>query len=424
MKNRTLCLATLALGCAAIATGCSVSAGAGDTASSGGGGGPAAGSTGTAWGVASGAQSSSASGGGARAASTSGGGASAASTSGSGASAASTSGSGASATTSSSTGGGPADASLIGFAAVNADGLATTTGGSGGEVVTVTTYAELVAALGDDAPRVVRISGTIVGGGAPMLRVRSNKTLIGVGADATIDGFGFDVSGWTEELAASTGETCTAATPEGYTPVSNVIIRNLTFVNSADDSINVPCFSHHVWIDHNTFERSHDGSVDVKRGSDWVTVSWNHFHETDKSMLLGHNDDNGAQDTGRLHVTYHHNWFDHSNQRHPRVRFGHAHVFNNFAVGLGDYMIGKGVGCSIYADGNYLQDAEAATDDYGGSDLTWTDTNVLLNTDPASANGQGFDPSMFYAWTPDPAEEIPTLVPAGAGAGVLTGDEH
>ncbi|WP_437941852.1 pectate lyase family protein [Sorangium sp. So ce341] len=417
MKNRTSCLAMLALGCAALATGCSASAGAGDTASSGGGGGggapapgqgggPAAGSTGAAWGGASGAQSSSAS-------SASGGGASAAS-----------SGAGASATTSSSTGGGPADASLIGFAAVSADGLATTTGGSGGEVVTVTTYAELAAALGDDAPRVIRISGTIVGGGAPMLRVRSNKTLIGVGADATIDGFGFDVSGWTEELAASAGETCTAATPEGYTPVSNVIIRNLTFVNSADDSINVPCFSHHVWIDHNTFERSHDGSVDVKRGSDWVTVSWNHFHQTVKTMLLGHDDGNGAQDTGRLHVTYHHNWFDHSDQRHPRVRFGHAHVFNNFAVGLGDYTIGKGVGCSIYADGNYLQDAEAATDDYGGSDLTWTDTNVVINTDPASANGQGFDPSMFYAWTPDPAEEIPTLVPAGAGAGVLAGDEH
>ncbi|WP_437728441.1 pectate lyase family protein [Sorangium sp. So ce861] len=415
MKDRTSCLAMLALGCAALATGCSASAGAGDTASSGGGGGapapgqgggPAAGSTGAAWGVASGAQSSSAS-------SASGGGASAAS-----------SGAGASATTSSSAGGGTADGSLIGFAAVSADGLATTTGGSGGEVVTVTTYAELAAALGDDAPRVIRISGTIAGGGAPMLRVRSNKTLIGVGADATIDGFGFDVSGWTEELAASAGETCTAATPEGYTPVSNVIIRNLTFVNSADDSINVPCFSHHVWIDHNTFERSHDGSVDVKRGSDWVTVSWNHFHQTVKSMLLGHSDDNGAQDTGRLHVTYHHNWFDHSDQRHPRVRFGHAHVFNNFAVGLGDYMIGKGVGCSIYADGNYLQDAEAATDDYGGSDLTWTDTNVVINTDPASANGQGFDPSMFYAWTPDPAEEIPTLVPAGAGAGVLTGDEY
>ncbi|WP_433936639.1 hypothetical protein AB3662_18385 [Sorangium cellulosum] len=147
--------------------------------------------------------------------------------------------------------------------------------------------------LGDDAPRVIRISGVIVGSGAPMLRVRSNKTLIGVGAGATIDGFGFDVSGWTEELAASTGETCTAATPEGYTPVSNVIIRNLTFVNSPDDAINIPCFSHHVWVDHNTFERSHDGSVDVKRGSDWVTVSWNHFHQTVKSMLLGHDDGNG-----------------------------------------------------------------------------------------------------------------------------------
>ncbi|AUX42688.1 uncharacterized protein SOCE26_041210 [Sorangium cellulosum] len=405
MKNRTWCLAELALVCA-LAMGCSDGAAPGDTSSSGGGGGgapapgpgggPAAGSTTTATGGATSSPTSSASGAGGGPAS---------------------SGAGA--------GGGAADASLIGFAAYDADGLATTTGGSGGEVVTVTSYADLVAALADDAPRVVRISGTIVGGGAPMLRVRSNKTLLGVGADATIDGFGFDVSGWTEELSASTGGTCTSATPEGYTPVSNVIIRNLTFVNSPDDSVNVPCFSHHVWIDHNTFERGHDGSVDVKRGSDWVTVSWNHFHQTDKSMLLGHDDDNGAQDTGKLHVTYHHNWFDHSNQRHPRVRFGHAHVFNNFADGLGDYMVGKGVGCSIHADGNFLQNAEAATDDYGGTDITWTESNLVdAATDPAVANGRGFDPSQFYAWSPDPAEEIPTLVPAGAGAGVLSGDEH
>ncbi|XXY22907.1 hypothetical protein WME88_25160 [Sorangium sp. So ce216] len=422
MKKRTWCLARLALGCAALAMGCGDGAGAGDATSSGGGGGGApapgqggglaAGSTGAASTVASGAQSSSASGA-SGASAASGGGASATSSS-----------AGAGGSPSSGAGGGAAVPGLVGFAAYNADGLATTTGGAGGEVVTVTSYADLVAAVSDDAPRVVRISGTIVGGGAPMLRVRSNKTLIGVGADATIDGFGFDVSGWTEELSASTGETCTAPTPEGYTPVSNVIIRNLTFVNSQDDSINVPCFSHHVWVDHNTFERSHDGSVDVKRGSDWVTVSWNHFHLTDKTMLLGHDDGNGAQDTGRLHATYHHNWFDHSNQRHPRVRFGHAHVFNNFAVGLGDYMVGKGVGCSIYADGNYLQDAEEATDDYGGTDITWTDTNILVNTDPAIANGQGFDPAEFYAWTPDPAEALPTLVPAGAGAGVLTGDEH
>ena len=109
-----------------------------------------------------------------------------------------------------------------------------------------------------------------------------------------------------------------------------------------------------MWIDHNTFYPANDGSVDVKRGSDLVTVSYNRYVGTDKSMLLGHSDSNGAQDTGYLRVTYHHNWFDGSNTRHPRVRFGYAHVFANY-VNVDDYFIGLGVGGQIYAESNYVR---------------------------------------------------------------------
>jgi pectate lyase len=128
----------------------------------------------------------------------------------------------------------------------------------------------------------------------------------------------------------------------------------LTFVNTPDDSINVQCYSHHVWVDHNTFNVSNDGSVDVKRGSDLVTVSFNRFVSTDKTMLLGHSEDNGEQDRGYLRATYHHNWFDNTKTRTPRVRFGYAHVFNNYLDST-DYFLGLGIEASIYAEGNYVE---------------------------------------------------------------------
>ena len=68
--------------------------------------------------------------------------------------------------------------------------------------------------------------------------------------------------------------------------------------------------------------QSHDGLLDIKHGSDLVTVSWCRFHDHRKTCLLGHSDKPGAlaEDKGKLRVTYHHNFFDGSKTRHPRVR--------------------------------------------------------------------------------------------------------
>ena len=112
----------------------------------------------------------------------------------------------------------------------------------------------------------IRVSGTITCSG--MLRVRSNKTILG-NSGATIAGCGLNISG-----------------------DRNVIIRNLTFRDWNDDAINVEQSATNIWIDHNTFSNGYDGAVDIKRGSDFVTVSWNRVFNHDKSMLLGHSDDN------------------------------------------------------------------------------------------------------------------------------------
>ena len=73
-----------------------------------------------------------------------------------------------------------------------------------------------------------------------------------------------------------------------------------------------------------------DGSVDVKGKSTYVTVSYNHFFDSGKCSLCGmHQDSN----TGEFFVTYHHNWFDHSDSRHPRIRVGTIHIYNNYFDG-------------------------------------------------------------------------------------------
>jgi pectate lyase len=277
---------------------------------------------------------------------------------------------------------------LAGFATLSGYGRTGTNGGTGGATVTVSNYSQLATALADDTPRIVRVSGTISGNGDDMLDVGSNKTVIGVGTNATISGFGLDVNGWGPDEVAWGGDICDPAERDGFTHVGNVIIRNLSFRSSPDDSINVQCYSHHVWVDHNTFYAAYDGSVDIKRGSDLATVSYNRFIGTDKSMLLGHSDDNGAQDNGYLHVTYHHNWFDGSNTRHPRVRFGYAHLYANY-VDVTDYFIALGVDGKIYAESNYVRGAKTITQDFGNAGLTWTSSNFYDVATITRANDSG-----------------------------------
>jgi pectate lyase len=322
----------------------------------------------------------------------------------------------------------PGNASgLVGFATLNTYGRNGTNGGAGGPTVTVSTYAQLAAAVADDSPRIVRVSGTITGT-TDMLDVGSNKTIIGVGTTATLSGFGLDVNGWGPAEVAVGGDICDPAERDTFTHVQNVIIRNLSFRNSADDSVNVQCYSHHVWVDHNTFYPAADGSVDIKRGSDLVTVSYNRYIGTDKSMLLGHSDNNAAQDTGYLHVTYHHNWFDGSNTRHPRVRFGYAHVYANY-VNVSDYFLGLGVGGQIYAESNYVAATKTITEDFGDTHLTWTSSNFYNTATITRANDSGKTmadwlradntvPRPTYSYSAGSASSSP---PA-AGAGVAGAD--
>ena len=160
------------------------------------------------------------------------------------------------------------------------------------------------------------------------------------------------------------------------------------------------------------------------RQSDFVTVSWNVFDHTDKSMLLGHSDGFTA-DAGHLRVTYHHNFFNGSTQRHPRARFGEpVHIFNNYYLGNGLYGIASTENAGVLAEANYFENVESpcySTNGYADSGpgrLVQRD-NVFVNSGPCEANGTVADPRTYYSYTVDNPANVPAIVRAGAGAGKI-----
>src|SRR5262245_9361981 len=270
-----------------------------------------------------------------------------------------------------------------------------TTGGGSASAVTVTSGSALVAAMKASGAAVIRVQGMLSFTG--MQDVASNKTIIGVGSGSGIQGGGgFDIDG-----------------------ASNVIIQNLNLRGGSDDLINVQDGSTRVWIDHNNFFDSADGALDIKRGSDFITVSWNKVQNHDKSFLLGHSDDNGSQDRGHLRVSYHHNWFAGSTQRHPRVRFGNpVHVYNNYYQGVTSYGVASTMEAGVLVEGNYFENTNRACDlgqgDSPAGRLVQRG-NTFVNSGACAATGSVPNPS--YGYSLESASAARTSVINGAGVG-------
>jgi len=297
-----------------------------------------------------------------------------------------------------------------GFASVNALGQNGTSGGAGGPVMRVSSAAAFLSAINSAGPMIVEVSGMISLPG-PMHEVASDKTIVGLGANSGITGGGLNVGIPIDDDITSPPANA----------VHNVIIRNLNITNCPDDCINVQMFSHHIWIDHNDLSFQFDGALDVKRGSDYVTISWNHFHDSDKNMLLGRDDSDGPQDIGRLKVTYHHNFFDGSNQRNPRVRFGEpVHIYNNYYLHITGYGAASQMNAGLLVENNYFDDVEKPTrNDVGGDPgRIVARGNINVNTeDPIVVVGTVREARDFYGYNLDPAANVPAIVSAGAGTG-------
>jgi pectate lyase len=273
-----------------------------------------------------------------------------------------------------------------------------TTGGGSAAAVTVTTASALTSAMQSGSAAVIRVSGMITLSG--MQKVASNKTLIGVGSGSGIKGGGLNLSN-----------------------VSNVIIQNLNFTGASDDAINVQEGSTKIWIDHNTLSSAYDGLIDIKRGSDYVTVSWNKLFNHDKAMLLGHSDDNGSQDRGHLRVSYHHNWFDSTTQRHPRVRFGNpVHVYNNYYAGVKSYGVASTLEAGVLVEGNYFENTKDPFH-LGEGDSPAGTLVARNNYSVNSGSGQqgGSVKAIPYSYSLESASGIKSSVTGGAGVGKVSG---
>ena len=140
---------------------------------------------------------------------------------------------------------------------------------------------------------------------------------------------------------------------------NNVEVRNLGIMLFNDDGISLK-ESVKVWV-HNcdifygkagsaADQDKGDGSLDVKDDSQYCTYSYIHFWDAGKMALCGMKSESGPN-----YMSYHHNWFDHSDSRHPRVRRMTVHVYNNYYDGVSKYGVGATTGSSIFVESNYFR---------------------------------------------------------------------
>lgn len=333
-----------------------------------------------------------------------------------------------------------------------------------GKLETITGLQSIIDAYSkgkDKTPIAFRIIGKVnlsdldhISSSAEGLQVKGammNMTFEGVGDDATVYGFGFLLR-----------------------EAESVEFRNFAIMRCLDDAMSLDTKNSHVWI-HNmdlfygkkggaADQAKGDGTVDIKGDSKYVTVAYNRFWDNGKASMCGM-----KSETGENWITYHHNWFDHSDSRMARVRTMSVHMYNNYYQHNDVYGIGATSGSSIFMESNYfdavkrpimssLQGTDAKGDGtfsgekgglikaYGNvfankpdnfSYITYAENNTSFDayevSDPSeqvpvsvktlvggtSYNNFDTNSSLMYAYAADKAEDVPAIVEGFYGAGRL-----
>lgn len=281
------------------------------------------------------------------------------------------------------------------------------TGGSLGETVTATSVAELHDYLGRPEPLVVTFDGTFTG--AELVRIASDKTLHG-GAAAHLRGIGLQVNG-----------------------SRNVIIQNLTIshviaegAGEANDAIELTGGARNVWLDHLDLHSDrlngsdyYDGLLEIKNQASFVTVSHSAFHDHYKVSLVS----SGDQQLGdrSIRATYHHNWLYDVGSRLPSIRFGKAHVFNNYFQNVASTCVNSRMGAVVKVEHNYFENASDPIGSWDSPEVgTWDVTNNVFDASsgsmPVTSTGSLTPP---YDYALEPPEAVPSIVPARAGVDKL-----
>ncbi|MGF9650296.1 pectinesterase family protein [Pseudarthrobacter oxydans] len=287
-----------------------------------------------------------------------------------------------------------------GFAALPGYGLAGTTGGQAGRIVTASTIEELANHAAAAEPLVIFIRGSLTARDYIKIPVAANKSFIGAGAGSEVVNAGFKLIN-----------------------VSNVIFRNFTIRDSYipgdwdgkrpdndRDGIQLDT-THHVWVDHMKIQRMGDGLIDTRKDSDLITYSWNVFADNNKALGVG------WTSNAVTRMTIHHNWIRNTTQRNFSLdNTAAAHVYNNYLQDIGQYgMMGRNA-AKVVLEGNSfstVQDPIVAKDP--GTEVVNRD-NVFNGTRGRRDNvGSAFDPAQNYAYQKDDAARVPDIVASGAG---------
>lgn len=276
-----------------------------------------------------------------------------------------------------------------------------TTGGAGGQVVTVTDQASLAKYAAAEGRYIIRVKGAItVAPFGAEIDVTSDKTLIGVGTSGELVHGG---------LRLRTG-------------THNVIIRNLTIRDTyveGDwdgktqdfDAIQMDTVDH-VWIDHNNLTHMGDGLIDLRKGSQYITVSYNRFDTHNKAFGIGWTENVTTQ------VTIDHNWFNGTKQRNPSAdNCAYAHLYNNYMSAqadpgdpiwtYGNWSRGK---TKMVIENSYYQDVQHPYQADATAELVQRGSILKNTTGRHDTLGAAFDPRDFYDYRLDPAAAVPALV--------------
>lgn len=307
-----------------------------------------------------------------------------------------------------------------------ADGYgAAATGGAGGTAVTVTTSAQLIQYAGATTPHIITVSGTInvtggSGGDGKSVKVKANKTIQGLDPSAKVIGC-LDLGG-----------------------ANNVVIQNLNVTHpwiqdpvtgeytGGGDGITV-FGSTNIFITHCTLYDCADGGIDITEAADFITVSWCKFFYTSPAlphrfpMIVGNTNPTSGPD---YRVTLHHNWFaENCDQRMPTGSHSTAHIYNNYFSGTGNsYCTNGREGTEFLVENNYYSGVKNPCYKQNGGKM-FLAGNLFIS---CTGHPGGYDSTVgavtpndivvlpSYAYTLDPAANVPAIVMAGAGVPQVT----
>jgi pectate lyase len=235
---------------------------------------------------------------------------------------------------------------------------------------------------------------------------------------------------------------------------SNIIVRNMTFGllpgGDSSDAISVEGMSGgvptNIWIDHNELfssmatcegagDSSFDGLIDMKKGADKVTVSYNYVHDHHKVSLNGYSD----SDTAIRHVTFHHNIFENAGSRTPLQRGGFSHILNNYFNKVETSGINVRMDGHSLIEGNYFENVQnpvtsrdssaigdwelrsnniASPSDFTKFSITWVASSSTPAADATDWTTTATYPeALGYTYTADSFQCIKDNLRSVAGAG-------